>query len=313
MSSSPEVPATAEAASPARRLVGTWILLAALGVALLLDLGVAIRGNRPLVSASSMTEALRLIEAERKPGDLVVFSPLFSMTELVPLGKLAARPDLPAPELRASRRVLVLDLADHPMFGFGRAAEVRPIGEDLRLAIYPPKGDQPVTLFDLATDLERAELRIERPRGTVTSRCTAPRVEGGRSCPGEADWLYLAPRDLTIEGKNTSCIWAHPTTGGDLVIRLPAPPDPPAGRRLELRVAGALTDDAVRLTSDGASVRTDVEQNGAVRGGVTVENRVGWFRAAVEVVGQHPIELRISTERDGRRHHCLNAQLVEVP
>lgn len=287
-----------------------WLLILALAV--VLDLRIALRGDRPLVPATTMAEAKTLVLARKKPGDLVVHSPLFSVTELAALGSLPARPDLPPPEVRATRRILVIDLESYPLSGLGSPSETRALGDGVELRIYEPQGDQPVTLFDLHDDVERAEQRIERPRGNVTSRCTAPRAEGGRACPGEAEWLYLAPRQLVIDGGNTSCIWAHPTTGGDIVITIPSQPEPPPGRRLELLLQAGLTDDAVKQTPDGADVRTDVEQGGRVIGGVTVANRVGWFKASVPIAPGKPVELRVSTPRDGRRHHCVAARVVEV-
>ena len=297
---------------PVRLRGRMWLMLLALVVAVGLDLRVALRPERPSISAATMARARAEILAQRKPGNLVVHSPLLTLAELAPLGDLAARPDVPSPELRRARRVWVIDLAERPMFlGLRRASMTQDLGEGLVLRVFEPAGGQPTTLFDLVSDVDRTELRIERPRGKVSSRCTEPRPEGGRSCPGEADWLYLAARTLTIEGKNAACVWAHPTTGGDLVFTIPAMPEPSAGQRLVLEVASAMTDEAVSLTPDGASVRTDIEQGGRIKGGVTLVNRVGWARTELTLDPGVPTDLRVSTPRDGRRHHCLTARVYE--
>lgn len=296
--------------SPRPRLV---LMLVAVILALIADLIVSLRGDRALVSAATMSAAKSKVQGLRTSGNVVVHSPLFSVSELSALGDLDAKPDLPAKDLLRSRRILLIDLEEAPMYGFGREAERHEIGEGVVLRVFEPSSEQPLTLFDLVGDLDRVELRIERPRGNVSSRCTARRAEGGRACPGEADWLYLAPRSLVIEGKNASCVWAHPTTGGDVIMTLPPLPEPAEGRRLLLELSSGLTDDAVRQTPDGASVRTDVEQDGKIRGGVTLVNRIGWAKTEVPLEPKKPTDLRISTPSDGRRHHCLMGRVIEEP
>src|SRR5439155_25274660 len=148
---------------------------------------------------------------------------------------------------------------------------------------FPAAPGTGVVLFDLYSSIEPRRMRIERPPGHVTSRCTAPRAEGGFSCPSEAEWLYLAQRSLLIERRLATCVWAHPTTGGAIVFELPPEPRPPPGRSLELRLSAALSDDAAEHTSDGAPVRTAIVQAGAEKGSVTVQNQVGWFRAEVKI------------------------------
>ncbi len=296
--------------SPRPRLL---VMLGAVILALSADLIVSLRGDRALVSAATMASAKAKVQSLRTSGNVVVHSPLFSVSELSGLGELDAKPDLPGKDVLKSRRILLIDLAEAPMYGFGREAERHEIAEGVVLRIFEPSSEQPLTLFDIVGDLDRVELRIERPRGTVSSRCTARRAEGGRSCPGEAEWLYLAPRSLTIEGKNVSCVWAHPTTGGDVIMTLPPLPEPAEGRRLLLELSSGLTDDAVRQTPDGASVRTDVEQDGKIRGGVTLVNRIGWAKTEVPLEPKKPTDLRISTASDGRRHHCLMGRVIEEP
>ena len=67
------------------------------------------------------------------------------------------------------------------------------------------------------------------------------------------------------------------------------------------------------LAPGGAPVTTDILQGGLQKGKVTVPNRIGWYEAKVEIAPDAPIELRITTPRDGRRHHCINAKVVESP
>ena len=93
-------------------------------VALFADARVALRGNEPKASDESMKQALALLEKHKKPGNLIVHSPLLSPSELAPLGRMTASPDLPSARLRASRRILLLDVASTPMHGFSKPEQV---------------------------------------------------------------------------------------------------------------------------------------------------------------------------------------------
>jgi hypothetical protein len=232
--------------------------------------------------------------------------------ELAGLGDLVARPDRPIDSLMRSRRVLVLDRADEPMYLPGDPAQVIALDHPLELRIYQPSENASVAMFDLYESITERTMRVERG-GRVTSRCTQRRAEGGYQCPGEPEWLYAAQRSFRVGGGESPCVWAHPTTGGAIVFEIPAQGAPPAGRRLELVVSAGLADDAVTGTPDGASVTTEIVQGGQQKGRVVVPNRIGWFEAKVEIAPDAPIELRITTPRDGRRHHCINAKVVELP
>lgn len=276
----------------------------------LLDLQVALRSDLAPISADDMTAAKARIEAVQQPGDVIVHSPLFSVRELQGLGDLPARPDRPTAGVMATRRVLVLDRAEAQMYGLGRPESEEAVGEHLVLKTYAPQGGGVLAVFDLLTQLGSGMMSVERPVGHRTSVCTQPRAEGGWACPGEAEWLYAAPRSLRVGGQDAQCVWAHPTTGGAVVFTLPAPGAAPEGRKLVLKLQAGLNDDAVTGTPDGAPVFVAVEQAGKDLGRLEVPNQVGWHRLEVPV-GPEQVTLRITTPRDGRRHHCINAQIVE--
>lgn len=294
-----------------RPLYGGGLLLVALLA--LLDLQVGLRSDPGPIPAEVMAAGVKALKERQRPGDLLVHSPLFGVTELSALGDLPARPDLPAPAIRQARRVLVLDRVDHPMYGFSAEAERVELPDPLVLRIFEPKGDVAAPVYELLANLDPNVLRIERPAGTVSARCTRSRAEGGFDCPGEAEWLYAAPRTLRIGGVDRECLWAHPTTGGLVVFTLPAPAPPAAGRHLTLKVEAGLTDDAVTGTPDGAPVVIDLLQGGAPKGRLVVPNQVGWRETTVRIDGGAAVELKVGTVRDGRRHHCLNAVITEEP
>lgn len=284
-------------------------------IASALDLSVALRPGLAPVPVAAIAAAKVELEARHRPGTLIVHSPLLGVSEVSALGAIAARPDLPAAPIRARRRVLLLDRSEVPMGGFGVPSEVVALQAGLAIKVFEPEdraGGQ-LSLFDLADGLGPTTLSIERPVGQVVSRCSTPRAEGGFSCPGQADWLYAAPRELRIDGADARCVWAHPTTGGAVVLEIPPPPQPTSGHRLEVEVASALTDDAVRMTGDGATVRTRVVQAAKSLGQLVRDNRIGWKRARYSVAAGQPIRLEVTAARDGRRHHCLDARVWEVP
>ena len=289
------------------------ILGVALLVALLADARVALRGNDSKASAESLESALKLIKEHKKPGNLVVHSPLLSPSELSFLGSVSASPALPSARLRASRRILLLDVASAPMHGFS-SPESRFLIDGPRplvLKIFEPTNEASGSLFDLYTDIERAKMRIERPAGKVVSECTRTRAQGGRGCPGEADWLHLDRRELVIDGKKQTCVWAHPTTGGVIVFELPAMDIPAPGASLWLKVSAGLTDDSVKSTPDGAHVDTVIKQKNKILGRIRTPNRVGIYDRSVAIEGGEKTTLRIISPKDGRRHHYINASIEE--
>jgi hypothetical protein len=288
------------------------IAVGVLVLAALLDLRIGIRGHDDPLPPEVMKAGVEAMRAQLQVGDVLVHSPLFGVREVAAFGELQVRPDLPVPAIRASRRVLLLDRADHPMYGFSTPDETIALPDPLVLKIWKPSGDAQVPMFELLTGLDPTSMRVERPEGRVSAVCNRPRAEGGFECPGEAEWLYAAPRTLRIGGRDVECVWAHPTTGGVIVFSIPAAIAPGPGRHLELEVEGGITDEAVTTTPDGAPVAFDIRQNGASIGRLNVPNKVGFHKAAMKIAPDQPIELRITTLRDGRRHQCINARVLEV-
>jgi hypothetical protein len=285
-------------------IAGAIIVVAAL------DTFVAARGNSDELSKEEMSRAREAIEKIEKPGDILVHSPLFRMTELQSLGDVPSTPTIPKPEMFRSRRIILIDRTAHPIYLSQVVKETIALGE-LQLRVYEPDGSIDLPLYSLYNGITPSTMRVER-NNTITSRCTATRAEGGYSCPGEPEWLYVAQRTLKIDNQDATCVWAHPTSSGAIVFEIPAQTPPPAGRRLVLEVSGGFNDDAVKTTSDGAAVRTEILQNGANKGSILVPNRVGFVSTRVNIAPNAPVELKTTTPHDGRRHYCLNAELLEL-
>lgn len=274
------------------------------------DLWVTLRPARAPASRAVLSKAAAQMAAF---DGLRVVSPLLSVAEWQGLGELPARPDRPSRRSQASREVIVLDVAAQPVFGLGRPRAVEPLGEGLALNIYPKR---PLASagggFVLSRDFGPDTMRIEGPSGAVLSRCEAPRGGGGFSCPGQPEWLYAAARSPKVGGSTgRRCLWAHPPSPGRFtVIELPAPPPAPPGMRWRLRLQAALSDTAAAVAG-GAAVETEVSQ-GAQLGRLRAPNRRGWVKRVFDVKAGAPITLRVHTPADGMRHHCLEAELVEV-
>jgi hypothetical protein len=289
------------------------IAAAFVAICALADLRVALRPEARPIPEDVMRSAVDKLKAASKPGDIVVHSPLLRVEELAALGNLHASPQLPPPEWLNSRRIVLLDRRDQRMHGFGSPTEVIDLPQSnglLEIDVFEPTGGAEVPLFSLRTGFSSSTMRVERQERVT--RCDAPRTDGGFGCPGEPEWLYIQAKSQVVDGQDTPCTWAHPTNGGTIVFEIPALPAPRAGRRLVVSLSGALSDDAVRNTGDGANVRTDVVQSGQTKGTVVVPNRIGWQRGSFNVEPGLPIELRVTTPRDGRRHHCVNAEVLEI-
>ncbi len=277
--------------------------------AALFDVWIAVRPGRAPISEASLAAAVARVRQTQAPGDLVVHSPLMTVRELASFEGLSASPDRPLLAQRARRRVVAIDFERFPMFGLGiPATEIR-LDEGLVLRTFAPTKDAVGAVWRLARDLDATTMVVERRAGERP--CSTPRPEGGFRCAGEPEWLYAAERVLRVGRQDRACVWAHPTTGGTVVFRVPALVAT-EGRRLQLRLGAGLVDDAVVHTPNGAAVVTEVHQDGRPLGRIRVPNRIGWFDATYDVRPNLPLQLRVTTRRDGRRHYCMTAAVVEV-
>jgi hypothetical protein len=276
------------------------------------DLAVTLRGEPDEVSVGTIRKAADIVRASLRPGDLILHSPLFGMEALKGLGGLDATPAFPDEETSGSHRVWVIDR--HPISPFvpRTPSEVDRLEGGVEVRRHEPVFAQS-RVYDLAESLTPETMTLEF--GSRRVRCKQPRSEGGFECPGQPEWLYVAKRSLAIEGgKFSVCVWAHPAHSQTVVLTLPALPVAEPDHSLWLRVSGAMTQEAVRGTPDGGPVHTDIDQGSIDQparrlGRLTVPNQVGWFVKDIPVQAGLPVHLRVSAPRDGRRHHCLRAEV----
>jgi hypothetical protein len=125
-------------------------------------------------------------------------------------------------------------------------------------------------------------------------------AEGGHRC-GDASWMRMRQRTVTVDRERETCIWAHPIEAQVLRYRFPEVVSTSGDGRV-LWMETALRDAAVgggggvdfRVTLDGESV-THRHQD-----------RRGWQRVQVPS-SNRPGELTVEVlaSRTGRRHTCF--------
>ncbi len=117
-------------------------------------------------------------------------------------------------------------------------------------------------------------------------------------CPGLPDWMYVGEAAQQIGGRDTKCVWSHPTTGGTVETRFP---HVDASKGLTLSVA--LSDSA---SMSGAPVTTVATLNGAAAARVATPIGTVGFTKAVIAPGPADAELvlAVTTTNDGARHFC---------
>ncbi len=258
------------------------------------DAWVGLRPAPPPVHPANLQAALQKLQSERRPADVVVHSPLFEPALLGFLDEEVS----PAPARRG--RQWVLDDARQPMFVPGQERARTRFG-DVLLRLVESSAVEGGPGFDLRRDLRADTLRLEDARGEVVTRCRVPRSQGGFACPGQPEWVYAAPTEVTIRGAPKDCVWAHPRQGLTLVFELPAPTEPS-----QLRLGAGLSDGATTMAG-GAPVELELRQ-GERLGRLRVPNRRGWREKTLPIEPGAPVEIRIQTKHDGMRHLCIDAR-----
>jgi hypothetical protein len=156
-----------------------------------------------------------------------------------------------------------------------------------------------------ALDLARARVHVEMADG---HRLACPWEPSRRRhlCDGLPAWMTVGEDTLVIAGRSQRCLWAHPISGGVVVVDYGVVPVPVGGLRLSL----ALSDAAVG-NPDGAAVTATLVVGDKDRD-VTVHRQRGFSDVSVEPQGPGavPVAVRIATANDGQRHACFRLAAV---
>mgnify|MGYP007022318343 CR=1 FL=1 len=171
-----------------------------------------------------------------------------------------------------------------------------------------PRANRSANPIDLMDLLPEAHVEARPSTDGAPRKCDTWRF--GRWFCGPKEWNHVGPETLTIDGKPQRCLWLHPLEREALTVSWPALPVPAT---LKGRIA--LSDQAA-ATRQGAPVHFEVEVAGQPTIVRTHPNKRGWssFQADLKVTGAPDAEVRITIKANntGRRHFCLDAQLIPV-
>lgn len=164
----------------------------------------------------------------------------------------------------------------------------------------PPNGPR-----DLLADLAQVNVEVRLRQRTVACPWDAPAQR--HTCEELPEWMYVGHETLPVGGKREACTWAHPITGGSVVLSLPA-----GGLAGAVVVELALTDTAAD-NAHGAAVTAALQVDEVEMGRVTQRGRRGFARTRVDVPRDaRTLALHITTPHDGQRHTCVRLR-AEAP
>jgi hypothetical protein len=325
----------AAASSPWTRRAGPALAALAFAVAFVVELLQPLRGDATVerfVAAAQVASRDAAVRAQ--PGDLVLVHPPWRDDVVDALRAAAVVPasmrvtevfaprhgePLPAMVLVADegwplpavlrRRIDTLDAQGVVLAGVRvvRLPAERPASASPSAASSSPSSpssspSSPSTIAPAGLDLARAQVHVTTGDGT---RVACPWTPSRRRhvCAGLPGWMTVGDDTLVIGGRRERCTWAHPITGGVVVVDFGAVPTPPAGWQLSLALSDAAADNPAGAPVTATLVVDDDE---AV---VTVQRARG-FHAAV--VAEAPlaarVQVRLSTPDDGQRHVCFRLQ-----
>jgi hypothetical protein len=161
------------------------------------------------------------------------------------------------------------------------------------------------TVQALGETIHRASVSVETSDGTVGC---GPWQQSRFACP-IAEWVWVGPSEQALEGRNLSCIWAHPTEAGPLHIRW----DDVAAGATRLHGFAALADSAFAPGAPETGVEFELLVDGSSVGMVNVSARRGPQVFDFDLApsdSTRTVEAIVSAVDDGRRHFCFDAWMM---
>jgi hypothetical protein len=306
-----EVPLSAAASSRGFSLltVAVTIVSGAYGASFWLD-----RPEGPTDAAYA--DAGRAIRARYAPGDRVILAPAYATRLLEAVGDLdVVAPRAPlAEDLRAYRHVIVAGLTD-AVDTLGPALEASGL-ERLERGVYGPalvvaryRVRRPWSVaFDARAALPKARVWYETPDGRV-ERCgewSATNGQGGALgrwlCPRDRDWFYVAPEYHRMGDQLRLCLWAHPPSGGRLVVAFGDVP-----------MTGHLYGHAGHTLNGSVYARERVDLDVAIGDGApqrfafALDEHWRPFALATPTTGTATVSFAVSSPDPGANHFCFVA------
>lgn len=284
-------------------------------------------------SPSQFEAPARHLRAQVQPQEVVF---------LLPAPATRAREWLGDLDVRAVRRPWLEDLENRhgvwiwALFGQGEEARRRLLelgAEEVERTQFEGPVDlihlrlprpRPV-LYDFVDRLDRSSVQLRTPTGTTPCRRRSARLAGTAprlQCPGEGDWLYVAPEWHRMGERPRRCLWAHPPSQGELEILYPGVPlnGALAGRGGHTLYSSRRARAPVDLT---VRVETATVAHGPVRFTSTtfrfdVEHTWRPFRLNLEPLmaagtSTGTVSFSVSTSNAGANHFCFAAEVRGAP
>jgi hypothetical protein len=306
-----EVPLSAAASSRGFSLltVAVTLVTGAYGASFWVD-----RPDGP--SDHDYEEAGRAIRAAYAPGDRIILAPFYATRLLEAVGDLdvvAPREPL-AEDLRAHRHAIVAGLTD-AVDALGLALEAAGLerlarvthGPALVVARYRVRRPWAVA-FDAREALPRASVWYEQADGQI-ERCgewSATNGQGGALgrwvCPRDRDWFYVAPEYHRMGDQLRLCLWAHPPSGGRLVVTFGGVP-----------MTGHLFGHAGHTLNGSVYARERVDLDVAIGDGApqrfafALDEHWRPFALATPTTGTATVSFAVSSPDPGANHFCFVA------
>jgi hypothetical protein len=314
-------------ASPWTRRAGPALAALAFAVAFVVELLQPLRGDalvERFVAAAQV--AARDAAVRAQPGDLVLVHPPWRDDVVDALRAAAVVPaslrvteafaprhgePLPAMVLVADegwplpavlrRRLDALDVEGIVIDGVRvvRLPAARPASASSSSS---PSSSSSLSTAAAGLDLARAQVHVTTGDG---ARVACPWTPSRRRhvCAGLPAWMTVGDDTLVIGGRRERCTWAHPITGGVVVVDFGAVPTPPAGWQLSLALSDAAADNPAGAPVTATLAVDDDEA------AVTVQRARGFFAAVVAHTALAArVQVRLATPDDGQRHVCFRLQ-----
>jgi hypothetical protein len=150
------------------------------------------------------------------------------------------------------------------------------------------------------TDLIPTRVEVSDAAGARTD-CPWDSRARRHVCTGLAAWMTVGADTLVVNGRNEACTWAHPISGGRVVIDFDTV-DVSHGLHLQAALSDAAVDNPDGAAVNYALVVDDVPSAQPL----VVHRRRGFQSMGVPPrAGTARVQLIVSTEHDGQRHTCF--------
>jgi hypothetical protein len=254
--------------------------------------------------AGQYRSAANWLGARVQPGDAVVVTPRWNLDRLrffEGLGiPVLAGSDGDAALAAGFRRVWVIFRAGWPRPPGPPAVETQAV-DGLRLELVQRASGSGPERRSIALDLFSRARAVVRDQAGTRTPCSR---EAWRLRCGPADWQWVGPHVLRVQGVERDCLWAHPISRKTISIELPGVP-----LRGNLALTTLLSEQATARKA-GAPIEVVVRVAGRPIARFQHGFSTPVLRQEIRTPpGPADVQLDISVEHDGMSHFCLDLEL----